>query len=779
MSDSLQRTVDELRAELARVEARVRALERKEVRFGGALVGRTSLGPGASTDTADALPAVPPPPPTPRPPVTAPPMATEALAPGPPKGTHPPLDSPAPPPPPPFRSTDIPQPPPQIPHAASLGQVAPTGRAAAPSEDLESTMGLTWVNRIGAVTLILAAGFVFKYAADNGWIGPWMRVLVGMLAGAAACAGAEWLVRRGHRVVAQGVAGLGIAILYFSLFAAFQLFELLPQLAAFGLMAGVTGLGGVLAARYQSQALAILAAIGGFLTPVMLSTGENRPWELNLYLLVLAGGAIYFAVRQRWQGLAWVAYLGTKVLYWFSVIDDAGAAPYYPSLVFGVLYYALFLLTPWRGIAAMAQVSFGFAMLTGGAWADISIWTWQLVLPLAVGVAVSTARKRAVEAVAAMITAHLSTAFGLVMMLETHSEVIIPKDYLGMGVLVLLWVLFAAWLLAVWLPSAQGLVETAASFFALNSLAFAGEALTLMHAAEWQTQGPFCFVLAALHFGLSIPAMGALVGEEQFSMMRRFCQGLGVFFLALAIPLQTDGPVIAAIWSGMGLALAWASSRRSSPWMEVFAYLLFGAAFVRIAGIDLQLLDADPTPFAKGVFFTALLLGACMLGSSWLWRATAHVALAAVGGHAMVLLALLVEAVRAGERSTTGDTLIIQTALISVIVSVYAAAMVGVGVLARSRAYRIGGLVLLMVVVAKLYLFDVWLLNTVFRILAFGVLGTMLLATSFLYSKLKRTVRGLIAEEVNPASASPGMPLSQMPGSPPAPSSPPPPPGAA
>lgn len=662
------------------------------------------------------------------------------------------------------------------PQPPAFSQAAAASQASGQSDDLESTMGLTWVNRIGAVTLILAAGFVFKYAADNGWIGPWMRVLVGMLAGGVACGGAEWLVRRGHRVVGQGVAGLGIAIFYFSLFAAFQLFELLPQLAAFGMMAGVTAFGGFLASRYQSQALAVLAAVGGFLTPVMLSTGDNRPWELNLYLFVLAGGAIYFAIQKRWQGLAWTAYLGTKILYWFSVIEDSGNTPFYPSLVFGVLYYALFLMTPWRGIAAVAQVSFGFAMLTGGAWADISIWTWQLVLPLAVGVAVATARKRSVEAVAAMLTAHFSVAFGLVMMLESSSEVIIPKDALGMGVLLLLWLLFAAWALAVWLPNTLSLVETVAAFFALNSLAFAGEALSLMHAADWHTQGAFCFAMAAVHLGLSVPSVGAFLHPERSALVGRFALGLGVFFLAAAVPLQLNGPVIAAIWAGMGLALAWASSTRNAPWLEAFAYLLFGAAFVRIAGLDLQYLDADPTPFAHGVFFTALLLGACLLAASWFWRQTAHAGLSAAGGHAVVLISLIVEAVRVGERSASGDTLIIQTALISVILSIYAAALVGVGVVARSRAYRVGGLILLMAVVAKLYLFDVWLLNTVFRILAFGVLGTMLLATSFLYSKLKRTVRSLIADEgvaapAPPVAGSVGAPtaLSHPAGSPPPP----------
>lgn len=741
MSDSLERSLEELRAELAGMEARLRALERREVRFGGALMGRTSLGrdlDGTAPEASGALPPLPapvPPPPVasassaafpagPRVPPPRPRMEAEASAPEPLL----PRQNPSAPPPPPV----------------SAARPLPASRS---GSDLESQMGLTWVNRIGAITLILAVAFVFKYASDSGWIVPWARVLMGVVAGGVACAGAELLVRRGHPIVAQGVAGLGISIFYLSFYAAFGIFALLPQLAVFALMAGVTVLGGILALRYQSQALAALSAIGGFLTPILLSTGENRPWALNVYLLTLGAGAIFLAVRRRWQGLAWVSYIGVKALYWASVFDDEGATPYYPSLVFGVLYYALFLLTPWPAIAALAQISFGLAILTGGAWAEISMWSWQLVLPLAVGVAVAIYRKRAVEAIAAMLTAHAATAFGLFMMLESNVDVALPKDAVGMGVLIAIWAIFAVWAIAVWLKLPAARAEAIAGFLGIHSLAFAAEGIALIAAADWHTQGPFAFALAALHLVLGVPAVGEQLGGSRYQPLARMAQMLGVFFLACAVPLQLHGPVIAALWAGMGLALAWASSTRRSLWMEAAAYLLFFAALTRLSAIDLPEIGPDPIPFGHGVFFTALLAGISMLAAAWVWKTASHRWVAAFGGHFVLLMTLITEAVRWGERGAPGgDKMIFETAVISVILSVYAAVLVAVGVAARSRVNRIAGLVLLMVVVAKLYLFDVWLLDTLFRIVAFGVLGTMLLATSFLYSRLKNTVRNLLSD---------------------------------
>lgn len=751
MSDSIERSLEELRSELAGMEARLRALERREVRFGGALAGRTGLGREPDGKASEFGGAVPPPPlasgaplpsasaPIPAPPlVSAPPPLAEPGGPASEAGMR------VPPPPPrfetesPFAGPSLPPPP------VSAALPLPASR---PANDLESQMGLTWVNRIGAITLILAAGFVFKYASDSGWIGPWAKVLLGILAGVIACAGAELLARRGHRVVAQGIAGLGISIFYLSFFASFQLFELLPHLAVFGLMIGVTVLGAILALRYRSQALATLAAVGGFLTPVLLSTGENRPWELNAYLLTLAAAAIYLAVRQRWIGLAWIAYIGTKSLYWASVFEDEGAMPYFPGLVFGTLYYVLFLLTPWRALAALAQVSFGLAVLTAGAWAETSLWSWQLVLPLAVGVAVASYRKRAVEAVAAMLTAHAATAFGLFMMLESSVDVALPRDAVGMGVLIAIWAIFAIWAIAVWLKLPAAREETVAGFFAIHSFAFAAEGIALIAAADWNTQGPFAFALAALHLVLGVPAVGARLGGSRYQPLARMAQMLGVFFLACAVPLQLHGPVIAALWAGMGLALAWASSTRRSLWMEAAAYLLFFAALTRLSAIDLPEIGPAATPFGHGVFFSALLAGVSMLAAAWVWKAASHRWVAAFGGHLVLLMTLITETVRWAERGAPGgDKLIFETAAISVILSIYAAALVGVGVLARSRANRLAGLALLMIVVVKLYLFDVWLLDTLFRIVAFGVLGSMLLATSFLYSRLKNTVRNLLSD---------------------------------
>ena len=81
--------------------------------------------------------------------------------------------------------------------------------------------------------------------------------------------------RRGQTIFAQGVIGLGIALLYLSIYAAAMLYQLIPPSLAFVAMGGITGGAVGLAVLYNSQAIAVLVLAGGYLTPPALSTGAR------------------------------------------------------------------------------------------------------------------------------------------------------------------------------------------------------------------------------------------------------------------------------------------------------------------------------------------------------------------------------------------------------------------------------------------------------------------------------------------------------------------------
>ncbi len=77
------------------------------------------------------------------------------------------------------------------------------------------------------------------------------------------------------------------------------MWDLIPFTAAFVTMAIVTVVAVLLSIRRVSVFIALLGMLGGFATPAVLSSGENRPVALFSYLLILNAGLAWTAYRRR------------------------------------------------------------------------------------------------------------------------------------------------------------------------------------------------------------------------------------------------------------------------------------------------------------------------------------------------------------------------------------------------------------------------------------------------------------------------------------------------
>src|SRR3954466_14058936 len=94
--------------------------------------------------------------------------------------------------------------------------------------DLEQRIGSQWLNRIGIVAVLIGASYFLKYAFDNGWIGPAGRGAIGLLAGIGIVVWSEWFRRKTYVVFSYSLKAVGIGVMYLSLWAAFQLYHLIP-----------------------------------------------------------------------------------------------------------------------------------------------------------------------------------------------------------------------------------------------------------------------------------------------------------------------------------------------------------------------------------------------------------------------------------------------------------------------------------------------------------------------------------------------------------------------
>ncbi|MEA2162486.1 MAG: hypothetical protein QOK37_613 [Thermoanaerobaculia bacterium] len=182
--------------------------------------------------------------------------------------------------------------------------------------DWESLIGVKLFSWIAGIALVLAALFFLSYSVEHGWLSPPVRASLGLLTGVALLLVCELRVARDYTFTANAMDGAGIAILYATLFAIHALWHLLPASAVFAMMLIVTAIAVLLSIRRDSVFIALLGLVGGFATPALLSTGENKPIALFSYLLLLNVGLMWVAIRRRWPLLTALSVVFTVVYEW-------------------------------------------------------------------------------------------------------------------------------------------------------------------------------------------------------------------------------------------------------------------------------------------------------------------------------------------------------------------------------------------------------------------------------------------------------------------------------
>ena len=204
------------------------------------------------------------------------------------------------------------------PAGAPPGASAPTPPrppSGAPSSGggLEQWIGVRGAAALGAIVLVLAGLYFFQYSIEHGLISPALRLALGVAVGLTCVGASELRLRHRHPTLAQWLTGAGIAILYVAFWAGRALYELYPSWAASVAMIATTGACITLASARRSVVVAALGLFGGFVTPLALSTGQDRPIALFGYLLVLDGAMLWLAYRRRWAWLALASLVGTAL----------------------------------------------------------------------------------------------------------------------------------------------------------------------------------------------------------------------------------------------------------------------------------------------------------------------------------------------------------------------------------------------------------------------------------------------------------------------------------
>ena len=232
-------------------------------------------------------------------------VAAEPLVTSPPEATH------APPQTAPEESSVTPAPPAPVTQSLPPAKESAIRRALRDIRHYATTGNV--VAKAGVLLLFFGVAFLLRYAIDRDALPVEVR-LAGTAAGAIALLVTGFRLSGERKTFGLLLQGAGVGLLYLTAFAATRLYAVLPVTACFVLMVAVVLLSGILAVRQDARALATLGAAGGFLAPVLASTGEGSHVVLFSYYALPNLGIVGIAWFKAWRSLNLTGFLFTFVI---------------------------------------------------------------------------------------------------------------------------------------------------------------------------------------------------------------------------------------------------------------------------------------------------------------------------------------------------------------------------------------------------------------------------------------------------------------------------------
>lgn len=194
-----------------------------------------------------------------------------------------------------------------------------------PSESKTSVSGQGIITWIAGFAAVLGFFYFVRYSIENGLLGPEIRLALTALCGFSGIGFGCRLCCRpdiaNSRRIGEALSGSGVAALYFAAYALSKIYALAPISVSFVLMCLITAGTIVLTLRFGGQAMAVLALIGGFLTPA-LAAGEGNVVTFSGYLFILTSALIFMSSHLKSVVLGLLTLAG--LYFWIGVLMSGG-----------------------------------------------------------------------------------------------------------------------------------------------------------------------------------------------------------------------------------------------------------------------------------------------------------------------------------------------------------------------------------------------------------------------------------------------------------------------
>lgn len=232
---------------------------------------------------------------------------------------------------------------------------------------IEMKIGLNWINRLGILLLILGVGAAFRYSYST-WFNDYMKGAAFFLLGLMMVVGGEWLFRKNKQTFALGLIGGGISVLYGSVFYSYFLLEIIDLSVGLILSVLITVAAVLLSLRYRSRTICSIALIGGYLPlfSYMASFGlEGTAVYVAMgYLFLLNASILLISLRKRWVIVHYISFAFNtySMLQLVSIANSEVVSIVYVIVTF-LMYLSITLAVPFRYASKLSWWDFSLLAL--------------------------------------------------------------------------------------------------------------------------------------------------------------------------------------------------------------------------------------------------------------------------------------------------------------------------------------------------------------------------------------------------------------------------------
>ena len=620
----------------------------------------------------------------------------------------------------------------------------------------EKNVGL-YLSRIGMVGLILGFAFLLKYSFDNNLIGPMARIAMGYVSAIVIFFIGEYY-RKKYPDWSRAFTGGSLVLLYFSTFAAQYFYDFFSLPITVLLFTIITAFGVIIAMLYDSPIIFLFAIVGGYLTPLLISSTPSEEGLLKLaYIAVLNIGILVATSIKKWRAFDLLSFLITIIF--LALLKDevsmriAGIMTVIYYLIFFVSSYLLsiesesqqkkdnflYIAKEMVVLYIVGHAAFLYLFIISIFEKDYKLETAIVGLVISAVYLIYTFASRHFQARKSHIyisTLSVSVACSIVALGFLNTATNDLKT--GIVSLVVGLVYFASALLLKGQKDVDKLSKNLYMAMIVVSMAFSASAVAFIReATSDNVSGMLSVAIGLLYFATAL----IYRKEKENSQLYHFSIVAAVGFASTSIGLIFEANWSTILWSILSVGIVFASIEdRITRAVGVIVLHLAGiSALSNYAASVSEVTAGESIIFLNPDFFSAIIPIVCAAICGYIYKNLVKDGKEDENESLSVYLYTITNffftLIMIAELWYMIEIEQIRNVSITIFLALYAIIAIAVGIIRKSKYSRVVGLVLFSVAIAKIILFDLAELELIFRVLAFISVGIILILASFLYQK--------------------------------------------